>query len=322
MFSAAVWIAWLSLGTVDHPLALPPLRVPSTPMVGQTDGRLVLRSHWMETNARSASVAALPWEASLSARSPRFRLLGGTLFATTGNGTSTTATSAGSATDTESGAGATSTASGDEATATSEDSEGTSEQEPDIELLRHRAQLTRIHRVLGITTFASVTVTTLLGTVLAINQPTLFGSGLCADIDPMTGRSRALLGEDFGCGTARTWHKVSAFVSLGLYASTGVFALSMPDPERASEGNDIRAGRLRLHRAMAWVHLAGMILQPILGIVAFEPSLVGVNIDPMDPVRSRQGLEDFQRTMRTIHLGVGYVTWAALGTAMVLELLP
>jgi hypothetical protein len=178
-------------------------------------------------------------------------------------------------------------------------------EEAETALLRRRAALTRVHRTLGITTFGALTVTTALGTLSAINQATAFGPGECR------AGGHPIGGFEFGCSTLTSLHQLSAFISVGLYATTGVFALAMPDPERASEGSDARATRLRLHRAVAWVHLAGMVLQPILGIISVNPTVVGAN-----------GADaTFVETMRTIHLSVGYVTWAALGTGMVLELL-
>jgi hypothetical protein len=171
-----------------------------------------------------------------------------------------------------------------------------SDGEPDLELLRQRARLTRVHRSLGIATWASLGVTTVLGTMLAINQPTWFGNGLCNNTD-----GYAVLG-DFGCGPLPFFHEASAFITLSLYATTGGFALAMPDPEHASVGTDGRAVRLRWHKAMAWIHVIGMVVEPLLGIA----SLLSIP-------------SDAQLALRTIHLGVGYVTFAALTTAMILE---
>jgi hypothetical protein len=177
--------------------------------------------------------------------------------------------------------------------------------EPDLEMLRHREHITRTHRTLGIVTLASMSVTTLLGTLLAINEPTVFGPGLC-----INGSANGVLGT-FGCDTLVFVHETSAFITLGLYTATGIFALSMPDPEHASVGNDARARRLRLHQALAWVHLVGMVLEPLLGIVSTGPSIVGVRPDAQT---------DFRAVMNTVHLSVGYITLAALTTAMIIEL--
>jgi hypothetical protein len=179
------------------------------------------------------------------------------------------------------------------------------EEEPDIELLRQRARLTRMHRALGFATLGSLAATEILGTFAAINQPTIFGTGLCFSA------SGCFLGDQFGSTTLTQLHAVSAFITVGFYTATGIFALSMPDPEHASQGNDRRAVRLRIHKGLAIAHLVGMIAQPILGIIAYQPSTIGVYMP--DP--------NFQPDMRTVHLFVGYATFLALASAMVVELL-
>jgi len=184
-----------------------------------------------------------------------------------------------------------------------------SEEEPDIELLRHRAAITRVHRPLGIATWASFLVTLSLGTLRVINARSAFGAGLCARPSPDTGMG--ILGE-FGCSGLTPLHGFSSFITTALYTTTAILAASMPDPERASEGNDRRATILRLHRAVRWVHLTGMILMPILGILAARPDVIGISPSAMD---------DFSMGMRTVHMFVGYTTFAALTTAMILELM-
>src|SRR5262249_26318630 len=102
------------------------------------------------------------------------------------------------------------------------------EEEPNIELLRHREHLTRTHRALGITTWLSMGLTTALGTMVLLNRPTWLGPGLCSSMDGYN-----ILG-DFGCGPLSAVHEISSLITMGLYATTGIFALAMPDPEHAS----------------------------------------------------------------------------------------
>jgi hypothetical protein len=138
-------------------------------------------------------------------------------------------------------------------------------------------------------------VTEALGTLLAINEGTLFSHPCgCISFDPLI-----------------PLHLTSSFITVSLYATTGIFALTMPDPEHAAAGHDSRGERLRWHQRLAWVHFSGMVLMPILGIAASMPQLFGV---------AGPAVGDFTTTMRTIHLGVGYLTLAALTTAMVFEL--
>jgi|GEM_PF-877722 hypothetical protein len=161
-------------------------------------------------------------------------------------------------------------------------------------VMRRRASLLRTHRAFGIAAWSSLLVTEALGTILAINRPTWFGDGACAS-DPSA----------FGCGsgTMGALHLASSFLTTGLYATAGILAIAAPDPDSASVGDDQASSTLRLHKTLAWVHGAGMILMPILGIIGARIS---------DP--------DVGRAFRTVHTGVGYATFAALSWAMYLEL--
>jgi hypothetical protein len=299
MFATAALITLVTLGAssaAPAPLSvapLPPLQVAGRPVIATTAGSgYVLQSSLFALGGSARSRGSVLAQTTPPAA-------GAGAGASAGAGTEGAATTA-------QGEGVAAPAGGEAATSGEAPAGAAAEEEPDIELLRHRERLTRIHRTLGLTTFGALTVTTALGTIAAINQQTLFGAGECR------AGGHPIFGLEFGCGTLTTVHKLSAFITVGLYASTGVFALAMPDPEHVTQGNDWRATRLRLHRAAAWVHLAGMILQPIVGIIAVNPGIVGVN---------GAGIQDFASTMRTIHLGVGYVTWAALGFGMTMELL-
>jgi hypothetical protein len=173
--------------------------------------------------------------------------------------------------------------------------------------------MTRVHRPLGIATWSALLGTEVLGTILVLNQHTLFGEGACAS-------ASGCIGGSWGAGGLSAIHEASAFVTLGLYTATGIYALAMPDPEHAAVGNDRRAVRLRIHKALAWVHLVGMVLQPILGIMAASPQAFGLSLNPGPSGTSPA--EDFSAAMRTIHLGVGYATFLALSGAMIDELIP
>ncbi|TAK23637.1 MAG: hypothetical protein EPO40_26375 [Myxococcaceae bacterium] len=161
-------------------------------------------------------------------------------------------------------------------------------------VMRRRSSLLRTHRAFGIAAWSSLLVTEALGTILAINRPTWFGDGACAT-DPSA----------FGCGsgTMGALHLASSFLTTGLYATAGILAIAAPDPDNASVGDDRASSTLRLHKTLAWVHGAGMILMPILGILGSRVS---------DP--------EVGRAFRTVHTGVGYATFAALSWAMYLEL--
>lgn len=177
------------------------------------------------------------------------------------------------------------------------------------DVLRRRRQLLNAHRAFAIASWSSLLVTGVLGTISAINQDTWFGTGACASGRP----DDAILGS-YGCSGLRSLHLTFAFLTTGLYVTSGVLALAAPDPERASSGDDGAARRLRLHKALTWVHATGMILMPLLGILAASPEIVMG--DGADGAAARQ---DFSRAMRSVHEVVGYTTFAALTTAAVVE---
>jgi hypothetical protein len=154
-------------------------------------------------------------------------------------------------------------------------------------------------QALRLTTAASLIVTSTLGTMAAINNPTAFGDGRCITGSPVLG--------DYGCNRGlSTLHGVSAVVSVTLYTANGVLALSAPE----SRGT-VSPGAKPAYRVLSWVHLTGIVLQPILGIVAAYPQVIGksttVTTDPLP------------RNLRTVHLFLGYITTAAFLTTTALE---
>lgn len=181
-----------------------------------------------------------------------------------------------------------------------------SSDEPSVDLINHRQQMVSLHRPLGIATFATLTVTEVLGLFAAINQRTLIGPGECR------AGGNPILGAEFGCNGLSALHGVFSFATVTLYATTGIYALSMPDPERAAEGSSRGATRLRIHKALAWVHAIGMVAMPVLGFIAANPNAFGIQ-----DVRG-----DYAAGFRTAHEFLGFVTWGALGAAMVVELVP
>lgn len=63
---------------------------------------------------------------------------------------------------------------------------------------------------------------------------------------------------------ARTLHQVFGYSSAALYAATAYFSLAAPEPEGFSE----KGWGMKIHRALVFVHLPGMILTPIAGYLA------------------------------------------------------
>jgi cytochrome b561 len=152
---------------------------------------------------------------------------------------------------------------------------------------RKRATLRTYHRSLGITTWISLAATTAIGTIRYANVIG-FGTPLCESGSP-------IFGHTWGCGDGLLiQHGVSAGFTTLSYASTRTLAALMPDPYDAAADNP----RLSAHRALSWVHLAGMIAMPILGIATASSDDA-----------------DTRRTLATTHLIVGYSTFAAVSTA-------
>ncbi|MFO0649129.1 MAG: hypothetical protein U0326_23000 [Polyangiales bacterium] len=176
-------------------------------------------------------------------------------------------------------------------------------------LLRRRERNLRVHRGFALAAWGGLAVTEVLGTILAINHQTWFGDGSCAS-------SSGGIGGDFGCGTGLvSLHETFAFITTGLYTTAGVIAATAPDPDGASTGADPASGRLRLHKTLAWVHGAGMILLPILGVLASNPQMLG-----LDPSTDPGTVRGFQSAMRSIHTIVGYTTFVAFSISAGVEL--
>jgi len=171
-------------------------------------------------------------------------------------------------------------------------------------VMRRRARTLRTHRAFALAAWGSLLVTEVFGTIQLLNQPSAFGDGACR-----TSPDR------FGCGDTYNLvsglHQVFAFTTVGLYTTAGVIAVTAPDPDNASVGDNLAARTLRRHKTLAWIHAAGMVLMPILGVLSANPDLLGV---------SDEGRADFASNMRTVHALVGYTTFAAFTAAGILEL--
>ncbi len=154
-------------------------------------------------------------------------------------------------------------------------------------------------RTLRWSTAAALVGTSALGTMAAVNQPTAFGDGRCVTGSPVLG--------DYGCDRGlSTLHGAAGVLSATLYTANGVLGLAAP----ASAGHVTRKAR-RWHRALSYVHLGGMVLQPIMGLVSAFPQVIGMERSiPTDP---------FPKTLRTAHVFLGYVTTAAFLTTIALE---
>ena len=66
-----------------------------------------------------------------------------------------------------------------------------------------------------------------------------------------------------GSQPGRNLHGALGLVTAGLYIATASYAIRAP----GIRGTEVR-GPIKLHKALAWLHGAGMILTPILGAMA------------------------------------------------------
>lgn len=155
-------------------------------------------------------------------------------------------------------------------------------------------------RGLRLGTATALLAATALGTMTAINQPTRFGDGRCITGHP-------LLGTDYGCNKGlSTLHGVSGVASATLYTANGVLRLARPE----SRGS-VAEGAMPSYGFLSWVHLGGIVVQPLIGLIAAYPQVIGLSrTAPTDP---------FPRNLRTAHIVIGYITTAAFLTTVALE---
>jgi hypothetical protein len=137
--------------------------------------------------------------------------------------------------------------------------------------LDKRSHMLKVHQQLGL-----ITTIPLVATVL---------SGSLA-----TGKSTS--------STGRTLHAALGTVTVGLYGTSAYYAIFAPRiPGTPTHGN------IRLHKALAWVHGAGMILTPILGEMAYQQKSRGEKV----------------HGVASAHAAVGIVTVIAYGAAILTE---
>lgn len=171
--------------------------------------------------------------------------------------------------------------------------------EPSIgEQLGRRAELAKIHRALGIATWASMTATVALGYIQYYNQYGFFSS---RENTPCV-EGRAVFGQG-ACVNQPLPHLLSSVLTTGLYATTLGFSFAMPDPLNADEGDSDYARNIRRHRRLRWVHLAGMVAQLALGAVISNSEAFG--LDRANDYGTLQALS-------TVHAALGLVTYGTL----------
>lgn len=171
--------------------------------------------------------------------------------------------------------------------------------------LRKRAKIAKVHRTLGIATWAAMAITVITGTIQYRN---LYGGGELAKTPCVQGNAWPNQNQCYG---RELIHGIPGFVTAGLYFTTMSLAWAMPDPDKADQGNSKFAKTVRTHKILRWVHLTGMVAQIALGIVMANPRLA------LDRTEDYDKLQALSRA----HLGLGFATWGAMtwaGTIMLL----
>ena len=112
--------------------------------------------------------------------------------------------------------------------------------------LDRRSHMLKLHQQFGLITLIPLTATVILGSFAG-------------------GKSTS--------STDRVVHASLGGVTVVLYGTTAYFALFAPKVSDAPT-----RGNIRLHKALAWVHGAGMILTPILGEMAYQQKSQGEKV--------------------------------------------
>ena len=131
------------------------------------------------------------------------------------------------------------------------------------EAIRRRRELADYHRAFGIATWASMAVTAVLGVIQLYDEYGFLDGEGTTPCD----RGGAVFG---WCGERQfPWaHAIAGGVTTTLYSATFVLSLSMPDPLDVASSDTELGEDLRIHRALRWVHLAGMVVLLTLGAVS------------------------------------------------------
>jgi hypothetical protein len=150
-----------------------------------------------------------------------------------------------------------------------------------------------VHRGLQLATAGSMLVTGTLGTILAINKPTLFSEGRCAEGEPIFGW--------YGCHGLSILHGVSAVITLVLYTATTTLELAEGTWPGSGGHNDG-------YTVASAITMGAMGALPIVGFIAAVPAIFGIP----------EG--DFQKVLRTLHLSVAYLAVGTYVTTVALDL--
>ncbi len=152
------------------------------------------------------------------------------------------------------------------------------------------------YEVMQAVTMGLLGVTAVGGLVQLYNLPTSLGDGACDE-------GNAIFGEYACRGDLSLVHAVLGIASIAAYTATAALALTAPDLDAFRNEDGVTD-------ALGVVHGVGIGLTPAIGLLAANPSLIGL---------SGQTAEDFSRHMRVVHWLVGAVTLVAFATHMAVD---
>ncbi|UJR84089.1 hypothetical protein [Sandaracinus amylolyticus] len=153
-----------------------------------------------------------------------------------------------------------------------------------------------VHLALQIGTLASLALTASLGVIAAYNQETVFSDGQCNDAqgDP-------IFGFEYGCEHLSTLHGIAGVTTTTLYTASIVTGAMMPEQDDVPQW---------LYDLITAVHVGGMVLLPLAGLLSAYPGVVGVD---------EESQQDFSKVLRTVHAAFAVTTTAAYVTTLVFD---
>lgn len=164
------------------------------------------------------------------------------------------------------------------------------------ELTPHESDLVDAYEVMQGVTMGLLGVTAVGGLVQLYNLPTSFGDGACAE-------GSAIFG-DYACsGDFSLVHAVLGIASIASYTATAALAFAAPDLDELRGEDGVTDG-------LGIAHGIGIGLTPVLGLLAANPSLIGL---------SGNAAEEFSRHMRVVHWIVAALTVGAFGTHLLVD---
>jgi hypothetical protein len=179
----------------------------------------------------------------------------------------------------------------------SDDAADDAEQAAYIAQSKERNSLIKLHRPLGLATWAAMTATIVLGAIQYYNLYGFFagrGDNPCVQGD-------AIFGQD-QCSGAPWPHRIGWITTSALYTATFTVSLMMPDPDDLANTKGEFGDTLRMHKLLRWVHFGGMLAQLALGLIISQGAF------GLDRANDYDGMQK----LATVHLASGIITYGAL----------